>query len=399
MRIALVGPTHPFKGGVAAHTTQTAHALAAAGHEVRLVSWSRMYPKLLYPGEQSVPGGGEDLPRFEPVRRTLRWDRPLSWWRTGRSLRDVDLVVLVAIVPVQVPALLALARSARPARVTAIVHNVVPHETHPGGRWLMERLLRAVDGVVVHSAEQGRLASAHGARSVRVAALAPHLPGGLPAPAGRARALARPPRAPGDPVRILALGMVRDYKGYDLLLEAARGVPGVRVTIAGEQWGDAGQRLRALAADPALSGRVEVRAGYVPGAQVPALMDAHDVLALPYRHATASQNVLLGHVYGLPVLATAVGTFPEEVRDGRDGLLVPPGNVAALAAALRRLAEPGRLETLRDGLGEIDPDAAWPVYVAALTDDVAVSDVALSEDAGDRGGDSGRRLPGDDLAS
>jgi len=42
MRVALVGPTHPYKGGVAAHTTQTAHELAAAGHDVTLVSWSRL---------------------------------------------------------------------------------------------------------------------------------------------------------------------------------------------------------------------------------------------------------------------------------------------------------------------------------------------------------------------
>jgi hypothetical protein len=50
MRVALVGPTHPYKGGVAAHTTQTAHELAAAGHDVTVVSWSRLYPDRLYPG-------------------------------------------------------------------------------------------------------------------------------------------------------------------------------------------------------------------------------------------------------------------------------------------------------------------------------------------------------------
>jgi glycosyltransferase involved in cell wall biosynthesis len=372
VRIALVGPTHPYKGGVAAHTTQTAHELAAAGHAVDLVSWSRLYPGVLYPGEQAVPGGAPDLPPYERTTRPLRWDRPLSWWRTGRSLRDVDLVVIVVVVPVQVPPLLALVRAVRSGpgphpRVVAIAHNVVPHETHPGGKWLMTRMLHSVDGVLVHSQEQARLAREHGAHAVAVARMAPHLPGGVPAPSGRDRALTRPDPAPGDPLRVLALGMVRTYKGYDLLLQAARDVPGVRVTVAGEQWGEAGERVRKLAADPALAGRVELRAGYLPGVEVPALLDGHDVFALPYRHATASQNVALAHAYGLPVLATRVGTFPDEVRDGVDGLLVPPGDVTALTVALRRLAEPGELHRLRDGIPKIDLGEPWAAYVTTLT--------------------------------
>ena len=371
MKIGIVGPTHPYKGGVAAHTTQTAHELRAAGHDVHLVSWSRLYPKRLYPGEQAVPSGGPDLPPFEPTSRPLRWDRPGSWWATGRSLREFDLVIVVVVVPVQVPSLLAVVRALRsgrnPPRLVVIAHNVVPHETHPGGEWLIARLLRTADSVLVHSAEQAELAMGLGAREVVVAPLAPHLPGGDPVPSGRDRALVRPPWQTGEPVRVLALGMVRDYKGYDLLLTAARDVPGVRVTVAGEQWGEAGERIRRLADDPALAGRVSVRAGYLPGADVPALLAAHDVLALPYRHATASQNVILGQAYGLPVLATRVGTFGDDVRDGVDGLLVAPDDVPALTGALTRLTEPGVLNGLRAGLPELDLRAPWVAYVSALT--------------------------------
>jgi glycosyltransferase involved in cell wall biosynthesis len=371
VKIALVGPAHPYKGGVAAHTTQTAHALAAAGHDVQLISWSRMYPSLLYPGEQSVPDGGPDLPPFEPTTRSLRWDRPLSWWRTGRLLRTADLVIVVIVVPIQVPPLLALVRAVRtgptPPRVVVIAHNVVPHETHLGGQWLITRMLRSVDTVVVHSREQAQLAREHQAQSVVVASLAAHLPGGLPDPSGRTLAAARPARKDGEPLRVLALGMVRDYKGYDLLLQAAREVPEVCVTIAGEHWGSAGQRVREVAADPLLAGRVQIQAGYVPGIDVPGLLAANDVLALPYRHATASQNVFLGQAHGLPVLATRVGTFPDEIRDGVDGLLVEPDDVPALTAALRRLVEPGMLEQLRAGLPDLDVGAGWDSYVQALT--------------------------------
>ncbi len=372
MRIALVGPTHPYKGGVAAHTTATAHHLAAAGHQVDLVSWSRLYPKSLYPGEQAVPPGGPDLPPYPATRRPLRWDRPATWWRTGRELAHYDLVVLVQVIPVQVPMLWVMARLARRRGgppVLLIVHNVVPHERHPGGTWLVERLLRAADGVLVHSAEQARLAWEHGASRVASAALPPHLPGGDPTP-GQREDLLRQRRHrldAGDPVRLLALGLVRRYKGLDLLLEAARDVPGVRLTVAGEMWGEAGADVRRLAGEPGLAGRVRLVQGYLPGPRVPQLLAEHDVLALAYRHGTASQNVLLAHAHGLPVLASDVGTFADQVRDGVDGLLVPAGDPEALRTALRRLGEPGVVAAMLAQVPPADLDGPWTAYLQALT--------------------------------
>ena len=368
LRIAVVGPTHPYKGGVAAHTTELAHRLAAAGDDTVLVSWSRLYPALLYPGEQAVPGGSPDLPPYPRTAHVLRWDRPASWARAGRHLRSMDVVVVVAVVPVQVPALLTLVRAVRGGRgagpvprVVVLAHNVVPHEGQPGGEWLMSRLLGAADAVLVHSAAMGDEAVAHGARHVLVAEMPPHLPGGVPAPVTGDV----PPRREG-PTRVLALGMVRDYKGFDLLLEAAALVPDVEVTVAGEQWGGAGERVRALAADPRLAGRVHLDAGYVPADRIAALAAAHDVLALPYRHATASQNVTLAHAHGLPVLATATGTFADQVRSGVDGLVVPPEDVGALAAALHELADPVRREALRRGVPPVDLDGPWRRYLETL---------------------------------
>jgi glycosyltransferase involved in cell wall biosynthesis len=393
VRIAVVGAAHPYKGGIAAHTTSTAHHLAEAGHDVLVVSWSRLYPHRLYPGEQAIPDGGHDVPPFAATVRPLRWDRPGTWWRTGRRLRDRDLVIVQAVVPAQVPALLTLIRAARgsrhpgacgPAtggppsghrpRIAVIVHNVVPHEAHPGAGRLMERLLRAADLVVAHSAEQARLAREHGARVAVAADLAPHLPGGVPDVAARDALLRRretelPAPADGTPagrVRLLSFGIVRHYKGVDLLLDAARAVDGVEVTVAGELWGAAGERVRAAAADPALAGRVRVLSGYVAAEDLPELLASHDVLALTYRSATGSQNVQLAQAYGLPVLATRVGTFGDQIRDGLDGLLVPPDDVDALVAALRRLREPGVLAELRAGVPELDTVGPWESYVKTL---------------------------------
>ncbi|GAB3686216.1 glycosyltransferase family 4 protein [Angustibacter aerolatus] len=363
MKVAVVGPAHPFKGGVAAHTTELARHLALAGHDTELVSWSRLYPGLLYPGEQQVPHGTPDLPPYARTTRPLSWASPASWVRTGRRLRRerFDVVVVVHVVPAVVPAHLALLRAVGDGpRVVVVAHNVLPHEPHPGAAALVRSLLRTADDVLVHSREQADLARSLGGGSVHVLDLPPHLPGGAPLPRTR-------PRADEPGPRLLALGLVRPYKGTDLLAEAVLQVPGVRLTVAGEAWGEAGGQVHRAAADPRAGGRIVVRPGYVPSSALPALLADHDVLALPYRSATASQNALLGHAHGLPVLASRVGTFAQDVRDGVDGLLVVPGDPDDLVRAAGELVEPGVVERLRRGVRPPDLAARWHPYVAAVT--------------------------------
>ncbi len=380
LRLAVVGPSHPHKGGVAAHTTTLAHELADAGHDVTLVSWSHLYPSALYPGEQAVPGGAPDVEPFPRTLRVLSWARPDTWVRAGRRLRGLDAILVVHVIPAVVPAHLALLRAAgathpraagsatRAPVAIALTHNVLPHEARPGDRPLMRRFLTSVDSVVVHSAEQAALARALGAAHVRELDLPPHLPGG--------------PRADhvpsAGPTRLLALGIVRDYKGVDLLLEAVREVPDLRVTVAGEMWGEAGRRVAELADEQGLAGRVEVRGGYVPADRIAELMARHDVLTLTYRDATASQNVLLARRHGLPVLATDVGTFGEQVVHGVDGLLVPPGDHGRLVAALRRLADRSYADRLRASVRPPDEAGPWAEYVGAL-EALASADAATAE--------------------
>ncbi|GAA2993006.1 glycosyltransferase family 4 protein [Streptosporangium longisporum] len=357
MRVVLVGPTYPYKGGGAAHTTELAHRLAAAGHDVVIESWRAQYPSFLYPGRQTA-----DTPDGEPfgnVRRELDWRRPDGWVRAGRRLRDADLVVLTVLSPVQVPPYLGvLAGLGRRTRVVALCHNVLPHEPKPYDRPLMRALLRRVDAVLVHSEGQAAKARELGARSVRTAEMAPHLPARAPGDAGRAATTG------GVHRRLLFFGLVRPYKGLDLLVRALP--EGVSLRVAGEFWGGLEERTRELAAELGVSERVELRPGYVAAADVPALFADVDALVLPYRSGTASQQVWMGHEHGVPVIATRAGTLGEHVTDGVDGLLAEPGSVEDLRAVLAAFYRPGEPERLRAGVRPVDPGPYWAAYVEAL---------------------------------
>ncbi|HCU96541.1 MAG TPA: glycosyl transferase [Actinobacteria bacterium] len=369
MRIAIVGPAHPYKGGPAQHATSLAHRLSAAGHETMLQSWRAQYPKMLYPGQLTVDQPEVEL--FPDTERSLAWYRPDSWWMAGRRLarQRFDAIVLFIYTPVQVPAYLTLARAARAGGCTviALCNNVMPHERRKLDKPLMTALLRRVDALVVHSGEQADLAATLTGSPVAVAALPPHLPhAGHGVPAGEEPE----PPSPGGPEsqrnRLLFFGIVRPYKGLDVLLRAlAAGPPQVCLTVAGEIW-EGRDDLLSLISELGLADRVTLTEGYVPSGDIPAIFSAADALVLPYRSATASQNALIAFQFGIPVIATRAGAIADAVSDGVNGILCGPDDVGDLARAIGLLYQPGELERLRRGVAPPDPGPAWDDYVAAV---------------------------------
>jgi glycosyltransferase involved in cell wall biosynthesis len=378
VRIALVGPAHPYKGGGARHTTELAHRLAAAGHDVVIESWRAQYPARLYPGQQTVDvAEGEPYPR---THRRLAWYRPDGWLAAGRRLRSADLVVFAYLTPLQAPpyltilAGLALGPSRR-TPTTVIAHNVLPHERRPGDVMLTRTLLAHVDTVITHSAGQAARARelAPGA-TVRTVTMPPHLPASgrpndeaeraqLPAPG---RSPASPSDAPGAEVRLLFFGIVRPYKGLDVLLRALAGAPAhVTLTVAGEFWGGT-EPTRKLIDELGLGDRVTLRPGYLPATQIPALFGAAEALVMPYREATASQNARLAFAHGVPVITTTAGALAEAVRDGVDGLTCAPDDEGDLLRALKEISDPQTVRRLRAGVRVADAEPLWAEYLRVL---------------------------------
>lgn len=361
MRIAVIGPTYPYKGGIAQYTTALAHNLRAEGHDVILESWSHQYPKLLYPGQLTV--SEPELTPHPHTRRRLSWRRPDTWLACGRRLRDRDLVVLVVATPVQMPAyrgILAGLGRGRAARVVAQCHNVLPHERRGADVRLVRGVLQRVDGVLVHSAEQAKVAASLTDRPVVVEHMAPVILGKAEAAGATTSDAAQPHR------RLLFFGIVRPYKGLDVLLRAlAAGPPDVSLRVAGEFWGGSAGTER-LMDELGLTDRVELRPGYVDANQIPELFRDVDALVLPYRSATASLNAFLAFEHRRPVIATRVGTIEEDVRDGIDGLLCPPDDVAALTETLQRFYADGAPQRLRAGIPQVDAAPAWRRYCSTL---------------------------------
>jgi glycosyltransferase involved in cell wall biosynthesis len=216
-------------------------------------------------------------------------------------------------------------------------HDVLPREPRPGQLAAQRRLYGRVDAVVAHS-EHGRrrLIDEVGLAPERVHAIA-H---GVLRPWEGAVAAALPPdlAAVQGPV-VLFFGLLRPYKGLDVLLDAWDGVDGAELWIVGMPRMDV-QPLRAAAARLP---RVRFMPGFVSDALVGALMRRADLAVLPYREIEQSGVAFTALGAGTPMVLSDVGGFGEIAATGA-AELVPPADADALRAALSRLAaEPQRL--------------------------------------------------------
>lgn len=360
--IVLVGPSHPYTGGIAQHTTRLALELEQRGYDVVVESWKAQYPKKLYPGPDRVPDGEPEVGVPTTLNENLAWYSPLSWWTVGRRLAKATSVALSVPTPFHaVPYLVMLAAMGKNPTSIAMVHNVLPHEPSVFDRVLMGALLRRCDRVVVHNSQAATQAESLGVNSSRIEVRSLPSPWPWQKPRGATKSSRQSPTA-------LFFGTIRHYKGLDLLLEALADTKGISLLVAGEFWDDRGDYDNAIER-LGLSDRVTIRAGYVAQADFADVFGSADVLVLPYRSGSGSIVRELAFRFGLPVIATSVGSIAEGVESGTNGLVIPPGDTAALAEALQAASEKTTLESWKKGVGSQRQKQArqWQEYCDVIT--------------------------------
>lgn len=370
MKVAILGPTYPHRGGIAHYTTLLAHAIARR-HDLAIVSFRRLYPGFLFPGATQFDRSGEAIEPPLPPEPLLDSMNPMTWLRAGSRLKRLapDLLVVPWWHPFFGPSLGTAVRWARRAgRRTArifLCHNVTPHEATPLDRALTAYGLGAADGFLVHArSEMERLRPVARGRPVRVH---PHPSYEIFSKRAPARREARAALDVDGRV-ILFFGYVRPYKGLSDLLEAltiARPGAWDQLLIVGEFY-EPMERFRRWLEHPALQGRVRVVNRYVANEEVARYFAAADVVALPYREATGSGIAQIAFGAGVPVIATRTGGLEEVVTEGSSGLLVPPRDPAALARAIERYFGEAMAAVLRSGVERERLRFGWDGLVDAL---------------------------------
>jgi len=342
MNVLLIGTAYPHRGGIAHFNALLFRTLQRRGHQVSMISFTRQYPSLFFPGKTQLDRGRAGI--RVSARPMLDSVNPFSWVRVAAAVRQQrpDVVIFKYWMPFFAPAYATiawLAKQGRNTRVLYICDNIIPHERRPGDRLLTHVALKTVDFFIVmsESVKRDLLQIKPDAVYRRVEHPVYEIFG---APVPREKARAGLGLSPDEPV-VLFFGYIRRYKGLHLLLSALPRVlqqRRVRLLVAGEFYDDPEPYLASIR-ELGIEEQVTLATEFIPNEKVGVYFGAADVVALPYVSATQSGVVQIAYHFDRPVVATPVGGLPEVIESGKTGVVAEDVTPEGFARALLRFFE------------------------------------------------------------
>src|SRR5438876_4990529 len=359
MRIAFISPFYPYRGGIAQFSDFLLLELMK-DNEVEAISFKRLYPSLLHPGTSQYILR-QDIDRQVRADKLLDVINPLTYFAAAKKISNFnpELVIMSYWLPYLSPCLSIIASRLRKKnlKVISIFHNVVPHENRLGDKFLTRMFLRKIDGAVVlnenSKADLVRLnnrvkfisgfhpiydfygkkidsVSARGSLSIRL-----------------------------DKKVILFFGLIRDYKGLDLLIEAMKELSDEYVLlIAGEVYGSF-EKYQKIIDEHRLQARILLHTKYIPDKEVPLYFSAADVCILPYRTATQSGITGMAYHFELPLIVSNAGGLSEVVREDLTGIVLTELSPTGISKAIQEFFDKDLRTAFQENMRKFKAKYSW----------------------------------------
>lgn len=362
MKIAILGTAWPYRGGLAVYNERLARQFAQEGDDVTIYTFTLQYPSFLFPGKTQF--SSEPAPTDLKIIRSLNSINPFNWIKTGRAIKRLapDILIIKFWLPFMAPCLGKVARMASrngKTKVVSILDNIIPHEHRPGDRLFGKYFTRSVHGFVAMSDSVLEDLSQFDIVKPRVFCRHPLYDNFGPKTA-RDEAL----KFLGlDPEQryMLFFGLIRDYKGLDLMLKAYADSRfrkmNVKLIVAGEFYSGS-EKYFELEKELGLEGMVVWKSDFVPDSEVRYYFGAADIIVQPYKSATQSGVTQIAYHFEKPMLVTNVGGLAEIVPDGKVGYVVNPDE-HQIADALVDFFENKRQDQFNDGILAEKKQYAW----------------------------------------
>lgn len=368
MRITLIAPVYPLRGGIAQYTAILYLELKKKGHEVQIINFKRQYPKIFFPGKTQTETS--EAPIKIDSKIIIDSINPLTWFQAYREIKKfgTELVIFKYWMPFFAPCLGTISRLSRrlaKSKIMMIGDNILPHEKRIGDITMTHFILNSTDLFITQS------------ETVKKDLLSLK-------PNAHYRNTPHPIyNIFGDPVQkhdakvqlkisadrvILFFGFIRQYKGLDILLHAMPVVLkqlDVHLLIAGEFY-ESEEEYRDLIKKLNLEDRVTLYADYCPNEKVGQFFCASDAVVLPYRSATQSGIVQIAYHFNKPAIVTDVGGLAEVVLDNVTGFIVPPNNPEKIAESILRFYAEKREAEFAKNIEIEKKKYTWETFVEVL---------------------------------
>lgn len=368
MKIAVLSCFYPYRGGIAQFNANLYFELGKSDI-VRAFNFTRQYPDILFPGKtQYVTPDDEAMPVESTA--TLDTTNPISWARTAKMIREwqPDILIMRYWMSWFAPSLGYVARHVgKNCKVIGILDNVVPHEPRFFDTPFTKYFLGGCDGFVTmcDSVTRDLLRLRPDAKyMMRNHPLYSHFGEKLP----REEAERRLGLAPGKR-NILFFGLIRHYKGLDILLEAFSGLgEEYQLIIAGEPYGSFEPYSKIIEGIPG-KGRIHVFPSYIKDSQVKDYFSAADVTVLPYRSATQSGISSVSYHFEVPMIVTDTGGLKQTIGETGTGIVAEEAAPECIRAEIEKYF--GCPETAARCIGNIRKEKqrlSWEAFCRSLTD-------------------------------
>ena len=367
MKLACVAPAPPFRGGIAHFGVRLARELAYK-HSLQYFNFSFLYPQFLFPGKTQLDNSKDSIKFYSFA--LLNSISPYSWYTTGKtvSTSENDAVIFHWWHPFLGPCYRGVSSAiGNSVLKLAVCHNVLPHEKNLLSEKAVKFGLSGMDGYIVHGkSEEMELSRLFPGKPIlRLYHPIYDIFAGTKISKSKAR------KAIGinqDRKIALYFGLIRDYKGVEVLLEALELLSGkidnFKCLIVGEIYSNRKpivNKVKHLGRD-----KVKLLNRYVPNEDVAKWFRATDIVVLPYLSATQSGIIPIAYQCNRPVITTNVGGLPDMVEDGQSGYLIEPNNPNAIANAIIKYFDTDNIPDMTDGITKIAAKLSWQGYADGL---------------------------------
>lgn len=370
MKNLIIGPAFPLRGGIANFNTALCKSFIDNGFESEIISFSLQYPKILFPGKTQFDNG--EPPKDIKINTLINSINPLSWFKVARYIikEKPDYVIVAFWLPFMAMSLGTILKRIRKSniKVIAITHNIIPHDTKPGDKILTKYFINQCDAYIAMSRTVLTDLETYTKSSMKK--FIPHpIYDIFGEKKDKQKALSYLKLDPNYKY-ILFFGLIKKYKGLDLLLTAMTlpeiKTQNIRLIVAGEFYGDKEEYINFINNNN-LQNDVILTDGFVDSDDIKQYFSASDIVVQPYITATQSGVTQIAYHFDKPMLVTNVGGLAEIVPHNKVGYVVDK-NPKDIADAISDFYTNNRANEFIENIKQEKKRFSWSNMVFGIED-------------------------------